>query len=220
MTESKPSIERDAKGIPLKSPYAEGTSVTLFYSVMTIIITAIGTAIAYFSSYFTESTVEKADSKIAVISQYDLGWLYLGIFLVGKLTLPIQISLGSARKASKAGLPDQHVYKVMGTSEGSSKLGYVLMENDGVHGAFNRAQRALQNYHEIFPGVVVQYVAASFVFPRNAFVCMMIWQISSCIGAVGYKNDVKGRTKGRLPSYFAMATLSGMVLIVALKSLL
>ena len=187
---------------------------------MTIIITAIGTAIAYFSSYFTESNISDANSKIDIISQYDLGWLYLGIFLVGKLTLPIQISLGSARKASKAGLPDQHVYKVMGTSEGSSKLGYVLMENEGVHGAFNRAQRALQNYHENFPGVVVQYVAASFVFPRNAFVCMMIWQISSCIGAVGYKNDVKGRMKGRLPSYFAMATLSGMILIVALKSLL
>lgn len=220
MTESKPSIERDAKGIPLKSPYPEGTSVTLLYSVMTIIITAIGTAIAYFSSYFTESNIEIANSKIAIISQYDLGWLYLGIFLVGKLTLPIQISLGSARKASKAGLPDQHVYKVMGTSEGSSKLGYVLMENDGVHGAFNRAQRALQNYHENFPGVVVQYLAASFVFPRNAFICMMIWQISSCIGAVGYKNDVKGRMKGRLPSYFALSTLSGMVLIVALKSLL
>ncbi|KAL7447707.1 hypothetical protein ACHAWC_000043, partial [Mediolabrus comicus] len=68
---------------------------------MTIIITAIGTAIAYFSSYFTESNIEKANSRISIISQYDLGWLYLGIFLVGKLTLPIQISLGSARKASK-----------------------------------------------------------------------------------------------------------------------
>ena len=106
---------------------------------------------------------------------------------------------------------------VMG-AEGS-KLGYVLMENEGVHGTFNRAQRALQNYHENFPGVVVQYVAASFVFPFQAFVCMMVWQISCCVGAVGYTENVDGRMKGRLPGYFAMSTIGGMMAIIAYKAL-
>lgn len=100
-----------------------------------------------------------------------------------------------------------------------SKLGYVLMENEGVHGVFNRAQRALQNYHENFPGVVVQYVAASFVFPFEAFVCMMIWQIATCVGAVGYADSVDGRMKGRLPGYFAMSTIGGMIIIIAFKAL-
>ena len=106
---------------------------------------------------------------------------------------------------------------VMG-AEGS-KLGYVLMENEGVHGTFNRAQRALQNYHENFPGVVVQYVAASFVFPFQAFVCMMVWQTSCCVGAVGYTENVDGRMKGRLPGYFAMSTIGGMMAIIAYKAL-
>ncbi|KAL7433657.1 hypothetical protein ACHAXM_003640 [Skeletonema potamos] len=263
---SEKPIERDAKGIPLKSPYPDGVSVVMLYSGMTFIITAIGTIIAYFTSYFTESKVTAANAKIAIISEYDLGWLYLGIFLIRILTLPININLGMARKESKAGLPDQHVYKgeffftnnlvvafinhffthirnfthkhactnniilsninnlnltciyiVMG-AEGS-KLGYVLMENEGVHGVFNRAQRALQNYHENFPGVVVQYVAASFVFPFEAFVCMMIWQIATCVGAVGYADSVDGRMKGRLPGYFAMSTIGGMIIIIAFKAL-
>jgi len=216
-TMSEKPIERDAKGIPLKSPYPDGVSVVMLYSGMTFIITAIGTIIAYFTSYFTESKVTAANAKIAIISEYDLGWLYLGIFLIRILTLPININLGMARKESKAGLPDQHVYKVMG-AEGS-KLGYVLMENEGVHGVFNRAQRALQNYHENFPGVVVQYVAASFVFPFETFVCMMIWQIATCVGAVGYADSVDGRMKGRLPGYFAMSTIGGMIIIIAFKAL-
>ena len=108
--QSKP-IEVDAKGIPLKSSYPDGVSVAVLYSVMTTIITAIGIAIAYFSSYYTDAKVAAANSKIAIISEYNLGWLYLGLFLVRILTLPINISLGKARKESKAGLPNQHVYK-------------------------------------------------------------------------------------------------------------
>ena len=100
-----------------------------------------------------------------------------------------------------------------------SKLGYVLMENDGVHGSFNRAQRALQNYNETFPSVIIQFIAASLVFPFEAFVCIIIWQLGSTYSAVGYKNDVDGRMKGRIPGYFAMSTLNGMLLIIAYKAL-
>ena len=107
--ESKP-VELDAKGIPVKSPYPE-VSVIVLYSAMTTIITAIGIIIAYFSSYYTDVKVAAANSKIDIISEYDLGWLYLGLFLIRILTLPININLGKARKASKAALPDQHVYK-------------------------------------------------------------------------------------------------------------
>ena len=104
-------IERDAKGIPLKSPYPEGTSVVRLYSVMTFILTAIGALIAYFTCYYTDAKVDAANRKIAMMAEYELGWLYLGIFLIRILALPMNISLGSARNASKAGLPDQHVYK-------------------------------------------------------------------------------------------------------------
>ena len=89
-------IERDAKGIPLKSPYPEGTSVVRLYSVMTFILTAIGALIAYFTCYYTDAKVDAANRKIAMMAEYELGWLYLGIFLIRILALPMNISLGSA----------------------------------------------------------------------------------------------------------------------------
>lgn len=215
----KKPIEVDAKGIPISSlhVYPKTPTVPVLYSMLTGITGVIGFAIAYFSSYYTEAKVAAADAKISVLSEYDLGWLYLGLFLVKVLQLPIGINLGSARKASKVGVPDQHVYKVMG-AEGS-KLGYVLMENDGDLGAFNRAQRALQNYHEQFPTTIVQYVAASWVWPFESFVCIVIWALSSYASSVGYTNDADGRMGGRIPAFFASTALQGMVLIAAYKAL-
>eukprot|EP00567_Pseudictyota_dubia_P018773 CAMPEP_0197433662 /NCGR_PEP_ID=MMETSP1175-20131217/1520_1 /TAXON_ID=1003142 /ORGANISM="Triceratium dubium, Strain CCMP147" /LENGTH=216 /DNA_ID=CAMNT_0042962127 /DNA_START=90 /DNA_END=740 /DNA_ORIENTATION=+ len=212
-----PEEELDAKGIPLKSPYPEKPSVPVLYGVMTLIVGAIGLAIAYVTSYLTEAKQSAADAKISVLSEYDLGWLYLGVFVVKFLQLPIGITLGAARKASKVNVPDQHVYKVMG-AEGS-KLGYVLMETEGIHGEFNRAQRALQNYNEQFPSIMMQYLAASWVWPFEAFVCIAIFAIASCLSATGYVHSAKGRMKGRFFGYFAVATLQGMVLIAAFKAL-
>ena len=104
-------------------------------------------------------------------------------------------------------------------SEGS-RLGYVLMETEGEHGAFNRAQRALMNYHETFPTLVLQYVAASWVFPFEAFLCVMVWAATRCIGAVGYRSSARGRFNGNMPGLLAISTIQGMVLIASIKALL
>lgn len=219
MSAEKKTVEVDAKGIPLKSVYPEKPSVPVLYTMFTIIPGAIGLAIAYAIITYASSTESQsaADAKLSLLATYDLGWLYLGIFLVKLLQLPIGIILGEARKASKVNVPDQHVYKVMG-SEGS-QLGYVLMETEDDLGKFNRAQRALQNYHEQFPTMMLQYVAASFVWPFETFGCIAIWSVSCVLSASGYVESANGRMKGRLPGYFAAATVQGLVLIAAYKAL-
>lgn len=209
----------DAKGIPLKSPYPEQLTVPALYSLLFIIISFIGVVIAYFTSYFTEAKKNAADAKISILSEYDLGWLYLGIFVVKSLQLPININLGSARNTSKVDVPDQQVYTVMGSGGGGDKLGYVLMETDGVHGTFNRAQRAFQNYHEQFPSIMLQYVAASWIWPFEAFICIVVWAVSCCLSATGYTKSSDGRMSGRIFGYLSTATLQGFILIAAYKSL-
>ncbi|OEU21481.1 hypothetical protein FRACYDRAFT_235107 [Fragilariopsis cylindrus CCMP1102] len=97
----------DAKGIPLKSPYPEQLTVLSMYYIGFFINGSIGVVTAYFISYFTEAKQNAADAKILILSEYDLGWLYLGIFLVESLQLPININLGSAWNASKVNFPDQ-----------------------------------------------------------------------------------------------------------------
>jgi hypothetical protein len=209
----------DAKGIPLKSQHPEQLPVPALYSTEFIIMSSIGVVIAYFTSYFTEAKQNAADAKISILSEYDLGWLYLGIFVVKSLKLPIYINLGSARIASKANVPDQQVYKVMGSGGGGDKLGYVLMETDGVHGTFNRAQRALQHYHKQFPITMLEYVAASWIWPFEAFICVVVWAVSSCISATGYAKSSDGRMSGRIFGFLATATLRGFILIAAYKCL-
>mmetsp|Transcript_26582 Transcript_26582/g.32202 ORF Transcript_26582/g.32202 Transcript_26582/m.32202 type:complete len:215 (-) Transcript_26582:209-853(-) len=211
------AVETDEKGIPLKSAYPEKPSVAVFYGGMTAIFTIIGYLIARFGCY-RGTTAAPVDAKIAIVAEYDLAWLYLGLFLIKLLQLPIGINLGKARKESKIGLPNQQVYKVCGAA--GSNLGYVLMENDGALGKFNRAQRALMNYHENFPTVALQYVVASFVFPKEAFACILVWAVATCISADGYANGVDGRMGGVVPRILSMNTLSGMLLFVAVKILM
>eukprot|EP00563_Minutocellus_polymorphus_P003729 CAMPEP_0181031424 /NCGR_PEP_ID=MMETSP1070-20121207/6225_1 /TAXON_ID=265543 /ORGANISM="Minutocellus polymorphus, Strain NH13" /LENGTH=222 /DNA_ID=CAMNT_0023108801 /DNA_START=82 /DNA_END=750 /DNA_ORIENTATION=+ len=220
MSTEKKTVEVDAKGIPLKSSYPENPTVPVLYAMFTVIPGLFGLVIAYATITFasSESSKSAADAKLDLLATYDLGWLYLGIFVVKLLQLPIAIILGSARKASKVNVPDQHVYRVMG-SEGS-KLGHVLMETeDDDLGKFNRAQRALQNYHEQFPTMMLQYVAASFVWPFETFVCIAIWAVSCVLSANGYVSSADGRMQGRLPGFFAAATVQGLVLIAAHKAL-
>lgn len=124
---------------------------------------------------------------------------------------------GTARKASKISVPDQHVYKVCG-AQGNS-LGIVLMEQDGNLGAFNRAQRAWQNYHETMPTVALQYILSSFVFPFESFVCVSIWALGRCFQAAGYVQSAEGRMKGGMPGIIALNILNAMMLFIAIQTL-
>ncbi|KAL7540014.1 hypothetical protein ACHAXR_009799 [Thalassiosira sp. AJA248-18] len=215
---SSEKIETDSKGIPLKLVgYPDGISVAVFYIIGNSILGGIGLAAVWFLAYAPDAKRANADIKIGILAEHNLGWLYLGIFLLKILQKPIETILGEARKASKVNVPDQQVYRVMGTD--GSKLGYVLMEKDGVHGAFNRAQRALMNYHEEFPTLALQYVAASWVFPFEAFVCVMVWATMRWFGAVGYKSSAESRFHGIMPRLIAMCAIQGMVLIAAVKAL-
>lgn len=210
------TIETDAKGIPLKGPVPDSPPVAVIYLMMNSVFGAIGLVIAWFWAY-SSSNQQEANEKIAVISQYDLGWLYLGILVLRFLQIPLYIVMGQTRKASKVHVPDQHVYKVMG-AEGS-KLGYVLMDTEGVHGDFNRAQRAWQNYLEQLATLLVFYMASSWVFPFEAFVCATLWAISRIMSANGYKSSSDGRMGGLILGTIPFSVLQGMIIIVILKTL-
>lgn len=213
------TIETDSKGIPLKHVgYPDQFSVAVFYAIGNIILGSVGLAAAWFLAYAPDTKRINADTKIGILVEHNLGWLYTGIVLLKLLQIPIGTILGEARKASKVAVPDQHVYRVMGSEGSKLKLGYVLMETTGVHGEFNRAQRALMNYHEVFPTLALQYVAASWVFPFEAFVCVIIWAVTRWIGAVGYKSSAWARFNGNFPGLIAMMTIQGMVMIAAVKA--
>jgi len=106
------------------------------------VILSVCMTVVYFVIY--PQFKAEADQKINILGSLSLGWVYLSAFVLRLGATVNGVRLGMARLESKVDVPDQHVYKVMGAS--GSSLGYVLMETEGEHGAFNRAQRAVQNY--------------------------------------------------------------------------
>jgi len=211
-----PKIETDAKGIPVKADHpavAMGIPIPIFYLIFNGIMLSIGLAVAYFIAFPND---HKSASKIATLASLDLGWLYLGAWVLKLGALMLGINLGSARLASKVAVPDQHCYQVKG-AEGS-KLGYVLMETEGDIGKFNRAQRALQNYNEIFPMFVLMFVLAAFVCPFAAFMCACVFAAARAIQAVGYTKETDGRIPGTMLGLLATTVLEAIVLLAGISA--
>ena len=108
--------------------------------------------------------------------------------------LLIGINLGSARKASKINVPDQQCYIQRGKNASKN---YIFMENEGVIGRFNRAQRALQNTLENLTLLCVDFCLSAFVFPFPAFVVATLWVLARA-HARNYTAHTDGRTGGNM----------------------
>ena len=190
-----------------------GIPIWSFYFVFTGVFTSIGLAVVHFGIYPATPT---ADARIATLASLDLGYAYLGAFVMKLGIMMMGINLGGARATAKIEVPDQQCYQVKG-AEGS-KLGYVLLETEGAIGEFNRAQRALQNFNETFPLFVVMYFLASFVFPFAAFVCTAVFMFFRVMGARGYTSAADGRLGGTMLAGLTNAVLEGMVLLAGVKA--
>lgn len=210
--------EYDAKGIATKVFHpadSMGIPIWLFYLIFTTVFTAIGTAVAYFVVLPLDAG---AVAKVATLAELGLGWTYLGAFSMKFGLLAMGVNLGHARSAAKVEVPDQQCYQVKGSA--GAKLGYVLMETEGAVGAFNRAQRGLQNFNETFTLFVVMYLLASFVFPFYAFVAATAFMGARVLGAVGYTSSADGRMGGNILGVLINAVMEGMVLVAGCKALM
>ena len=115
-------------------------------------------------------------------------------------------------------VPDQHCYKVY-SAPGQPELGYVLFEQEGALGAFNRAQRSVANYWEVAPFFFLNFLLGGFVFPFPAFVAAVVFGLARCISAVGYTGGKEGRIGGFMLGNLANQACEGFVLFSGLKSL-
>eukprot|EP00931_Biecheleriopsis_adriatica_P104591 TRINITY_DN79255_c0_g1_i1.p1 TRINITY_DN79255_c0_g1~~TRINITY_DN79255_c0_g1_i1.p1 ORF type:complete len:220 (+),score=49.69 TRINITY_DN79255_c0_g1_i1:44-703(+) len=206
----------DDRGIPLKSDYPNAP-VPVLYVTFTTVFTAIAVAIGL--AVFHYGPTEKYAAKIAILREYDLGWMYLGFFIVKVGGFCINMNLGVARKAAKINVPDQQVYKVH-TPDGAPELGYVLMEKEGVLGKFNRAQRAYMNYLEQAPVFVAYFLMGGFVFSFPTFVAGVCFSVARLTSAIGYTHSPNGRMAGNIFGGLCMGVLEGFVLIAGVKAVL
>mmetsp|Transcript_4711 Transcript_4711/g.7141 ORF Transcript_4711/g.7141 Transcript_4711/m.7141 type:complete len:213 (-) Transcript_4711:120-758(-) len=206
--------ETDSKGIPIKGPYGDGISVALMYTMMNVVFSSVFGTLSY---YLIVKGNEAAVPKLSLLAEYDLGYIYLAAIILNISQLAMGINVGNARKHCKVHNPDQHIYQVKG-AEGS-KLGYVLMDNEGVNGKFNRAQRAAANFNESYAQNIFYILLAGFVYPKEVMIISSVMGVGRVVMALGYTGTLNGRLGGFMISKFAAHSLECLVGITAYKVL-
>mmetsp|Transcript_737 Transcript_737/g.2243 ORF Transcript_737/g.2243 Transcript_737/m.2243 type:complete len:224 (-) Transcript_737:191-862(-) len=208
--------ERGPDGIPYKSDYdrmaPEPKSLFKVYSIVFVLPTLIGTAVAVPILLFYP---RKAYKSINVLADFELGPVYLVIWVLKYFILLINANLGTARRRTKVNVPDQHVYQVYG---GPAAGSFVMMADDGDMGKFNRAQRALQNLMEQLPMLLVELLLVGFVFPWEVMAIAILWGMARLKGATGYTEDRKARMKGNMASMVLGGVLDGMLVVSGVEA--
>lgn len=172
----------------------------------------IGAAVAAF--YLKNAHVCE---RLETLGSNSLSAVYLSIaFLYIAFTL-INANLGTARRPTRVNVPDQHAYRVYG---GAGDGGNVFMNDEGALGSFNRAQRALANFEEILPFVIVMTVASSYVFPWTSFAMVVILGACRVKGAIDYTDDRMKRMTGNMVATAMLANLFTMCICIGVFSLM
>jgi hypothetical protein len=163
-------------------------------------------------------TSVRVDAKLAFLSQHDLGYVYLAVYLTGLARARIMVNSNVQRAGARVDRPDQHVYKVM-DPKAADEAPLVLMANTGWAGRFNRAQRGAFNTDESLPIFLMSLVLAGAIFGPAILVVALLAGYGRVTFALKYTEDSSKRGAGLLPAFVAEAWASGLVLFVALVTI-
>lgn len=151
------------------------------------------------------------------------GYLYVGAFVFSVLVFFLNAYPASMKKPlimpQNAGnlRANMAIYKVIGKEE----MPYVVMEDDGDVGMYNRGNRSLTHFVENAANVIVNFLLGGYVFAFPAFVLIVIFALGRVLHMTGYAGP-KGY--GAHGPGFGLAMLGGgvlemLVLIAGIKAL-
>lgn len=197
-----PEVWSEAKmfGAPEKIP--------MMGAFMTFMESAIGFGIA--SAIHTFGATAKYEAKVAILASMELKPLYLIpplFYLLGNFAV---FNAVIYRCMAPCNAPNQYIYKVMNKSEP-----YVMLEEEGDVGKFNRAQRAYNNIGEFAPLVLSTTLLGGFVYPFPMTVAFGVYCVLRMMYCTGYSADAEGRGFGFGTSqHLVFPTMLGLVLKV------
>jgi len=159
--------------------------------------------------------------KLGKIAENDLGYLYLSAFVMSALVqwLNVYPMLFKQKLLIKGNMrANMCFFKMCVAGPATGKpTPYVVMEEEGVVGEYNRANRSMFHFNENLGGVLLNLLLAGFVFPLPAFVCVVVFALGRVLHQVGYASGGYGKhAPGFMLTMLAMFCLEGMVLIAAL----
>jgi len=182
--------------------------VPMFGFTFTVVKSIVGVGIA--AGIHIWGDTAKYDAKLALLQKLDLAPLLLTPTIYYLLNSFGMFHAIMHRCAAPVNHPNQHIYKVAG----NTALPYVLMENEGAAGKFNRAQRAYANIMENAPLVLATALLGGFVYPHPMIRLMGIWACLRVVYCVMYTGSHKGRALGfALCEHFIYPIMHGLVFL-------
>lgn len=161
-----------------------------------------------------------AGERITLIGANQLYWVYFSWYAVFLTRTYMSINANGARLPALIDRPDQHAYKIMSKTKPFSDAPYVLMENSGPIGRFNRAQRAAAHMDEFLSLVLTAILMSGVVFGPISFMIALLYFYSRVVYANSYTQHKSERLSALVLLIVAEQLAAGLILFIAVKSIL
>eukprot|EP00967_Tisochrysis_lutea_P114269 scaffold181954_cov36-Tisochrysis_lutea.AAC.1 len=172
--------------------------------------------------YNVSSARSSYADKIAILSKYDLAWLYAAALVLSKLTallnnLPLVFKTQALPQLPGVRV-NMFVYRLRREQPSDEEKGLVLLDDTGEAGRYNRANRSLAHFVETSLPLMMAVPLAGFVFPRSTFVIVVLLTLGRIAHMMGYvMKGYGGHSPGFAVVSLCCAILDGMLLCATLR---
>jgi len=184
---------------------------------MMLVPRLIGCGIGFLVFKFGAHDIYK--EQISFLASKNLGYLYLSVALFTALVqwLNVYPMVYKQRMSIKGNLrANMQIFKV---NAADKPLPYVVMEEEGLIGNYNRANRSLFHFNENMGGIILCILCAGFVFPFPTLVATSIFALGRVLHQIGYAIGGYGKHgPGFALAMLTTVSLEGMVIVAALSS--
>lgn len=213
-----------SNGLPemTKKEVKEGWSGALkLIAVLMLVTRLICFTIAFLIYYYGDRTF--FDSQIAVLTGMHWGYVYIGVgifsLLVHWLNLYPMAFKGKIMLQNSGNMrANMSIYKV-NLPDTEKQLPYVVLEEEGDVGEYNRANRSLFHFNENAAGFLLNFVFAGGVFPFPAMIIIIVFAVGRALHQQGYSKGYGSHGAGFALAMISTITSEGLVWVVAAKSL-
>mmetsp|Transcript_39105 Transcript_39105/g.102522 ORF Transcript_39105/g.102522 Transcript_39105/m.102522 type:complete len:230 (-) Transcript_39105:175-864(-) len=212
-----------ANGLPYMDEDEKESSRGKMIGLVVVLLTIpriVGFLIAWAIAHFGSSI--QYTLRIRALGD-DMGYLYTGAvvftFMVSFLNKFPVVYKGQVIKDGSGNLSsNMQIFKVL-AAPGSQPLPYVVLEDEGTVGEYNRANRSLHHFNENVASVIVNIVLAGRVFAFPVFILVCIFSFGRLLHQIMYAEGGYGKHGlGFAVSQLVDTILEGLVLFIAIVS--
>jgi len=194
----------------------------MFCAALTVVPYAIGSGFAFAIYKFWENSAYVAKIDTIRGADVNVNDVYIAVVVMAVLSTwlnmcPMYFKAKVMTGASGNLRANMTISKVNAQSvvHAGGKFPYVVLEDEGAIGEYNRANRSMLHFVENSAAVLLSIPAAGFVFPRPTLILTCIYAIGRVMHQQGYVKGYGKHAPGFMLVMLSEKTLVGLVLMAA-----